>query len=440
MNILVVTPELPWPPTSGGRAAQYSTLSALCKDHLFRIIYTGNEPDTLVRVKYLEKSLPNVKVLTPNYSSSYLYKSKYLSTHINTFLDVSVRILLTWLINKKTQFFSNTDVQNNLSDKYLNLPKRPYFPFNPMNDKVIIEINKHLEWANILQAEFHDTISSALLVNHQIPTVFICHQSHIGYVESFYKVKSINSITQLPTTFYDLKVTATLETAYLLAFDKIVTFTNKDKNRVLACATSADIVVSPFSLPIDSTVVNPGNLLKWPRKVVFIGAGGWYPNFDAVKWYLSDIQPLLIDLVGIELSHLHVYGQWSKKDMSIILSKNITFHGFVNNLSEEIKGSISIVPIRIGAGLRTKILSSAIAASPIVTTTVGCEGIELIDGQHCLIADDINIFANNIVRLIDSEQLCRTIAISAYEQINGTYSPEIVRDTRNKIYEDLVSL
>jgi glycosyltransferase involved in cell wall biosynthesis len=97
-----------------------------------------------------------------------------------------------------------------------------------------------------------------------------------------------------------------------------------------------------------------------------------------------------------------------------------------------------IVPILSGSGMRMKILEAAAMSLPIVTTTVGVEGIDLVDGESCLIADTPDAFANAILRLEHDTALCRGLGEQANRVFRAKYHPSVLAKARNEIYSTII--
>jgi glycosyltransferase involved in cell wall biosynthesis len=113
---------------------------------------------------------------------------------------------------------------------------------------------------------------------------------------------------------------------------------------------------------------------------------------------------------------------------------NFSIIGFVPNLPEAIHGSIMIVPILSGSGMRMKIIEAMALSMPIITTSVGVEGIKLIDKESCLIADEPKDFAEAINYLVSHPEICQSLGERANNVFRQYYSIEVLSGIRNKVY------
>jgi glycosyltransferase involved in cell wall biosynthesis len=139
--------------------------------------------------------------------------------------------------------------------------------------------------------------------------------------------------------------------------------------------------------------------------IVYTGQIGWYPNEDAVLYFAKEVFPLVKK--ELPLATLWIVGNapsqkirsLSEKDPSIIVT------GFVDDVRPYIaKAGAYIVPLRIGAGTRLKILEALSMKKAVVTTSIGCEGLEVEDGKHLLIRDTKEGFANAVTTVLKDEK------------------------------------
>jgi glycosyltransferase involved in cell wall biosynthesis len=151
---------------------------------------------------------------------------------------------------------------------------------------------------------------------------------------------------------------------------------------------------------VDSNYFRPLDSPVKPHGIVFTGLLTYRPNVDAVNFFVRDIFPLvrrrhadaLFTLVGSGLPrHGSVTGQ------------GVFQAGHVEDVRPYLaEGAVVVAPLRIGSGTRLKILEALAMARPVVTTSLGCEGLEVSHGEHLLIADDANAFAAAVVRLLEN--------------------------------------
>lgn len=111
----------------------------------------------------------------------------------------------------------------------------------------------------------------------------------------------------------------------------------------------------------------------------------------------------------------------------------------MEDLSDFFKGSIALVPIRIGSGLRMKILDAVSLGIPFVTTSKGVEGISFNDNEECLKADTAMDFADAIIRLAnDSNMQCRLV-LQAKRKLEDLYDWKKMLEQRMAIYSHILN-
>ena len=110
-----------------------------------------------------------------------------------------------------------------------------------------------------------------------------------------------------------------------------------------------------------------------------------------MQWFISEIIPIL-HKKGFRFT-LDIIGSWNSYDLKAAEAfEEIRMTGFIPDLAAHISGSIALIPIRIGSGMRMKALDAVAAQVPIITTTKGIEGIDLRNEEECLIADSPEAF------------------------------------------------
>jgi glycosyltransferase involved in cell wall biosynthesis len=109
--------------------------------------------------------------------------------------------------------------------------------------------------------------------------------------------------------------------------------------------------------------------------------------------------------------------------------------GYVTDLTPWIEeASLMVVPVRVGGGMRVRILEGFARAMPVVTTTVGLEGIDATPGEHVLVADEPEVFAREVIRLVNDPQLQDRLAQNGRELAEQVYDRQVVLRKFDQIY------
>jgi len=161
-----------------------------------------------------------------------------------------------------------------------------------------------------------------------------------------------------------------------------------------------------------------------PNLLIFTGDMSFTPNVDAVINFVQAILPKIQALHPAV--RLMVAGRNpSREILEFSKSSNIEITGQVPDLSEEIsKAAVYILPMRLGSGFRTKLLDVFPLGKPIVTTTIGAEGLELIHNENCLIADDPESFAQACIQLLKDTGQARRLGRNTKRLANEVYTQE----------------
>ncbi|MBZ0287215.1 MAG: glycosyltransferase family 4 protein, partial [Anaerolineae bacterium] len=159
--------------------------------------------------------------------------------------------------------------------------------------------------------------------------------------------------------------------------------------------------------------------------IVHIGTMYWPPNIDGITWFLDEIYPRIKQQVPDVRCTLI----GARPPASIVEraqnDPSLTVTGYVEDpLPYLADSSMMVVPLRAGGGMRVKILNALSQGIPMVSTTVGCEGIAVKAGEDILIADDPQGFADASARLLNDS------ALNALITANGRKTAEQLYDYR----------
>jgi len=173
--------------------------------------------------------------------------------------------------------------------------------------------------------------------------------------------------------------------------------------------------------------------------LVYTGEIGWYPNEDAIMYFVKDIFPLIKKsepevkfwIVGNNPSSK--IKKLAEKDKSIIVT------GFVDDVREFMgKASVYVAPLRIGSGTRLKILEALSMEKPVISTSIGCEGLDVEGDKHLLIKDNPEEFARAVSSLLKNEGLCASLGQNGRRLAQERYDWKVVFKNLEFILKDKV--
>jgi glycosyltransferase involved in cell wall biosynthesis len=193
----------------------------------------------------------------------------------------------------------------------------------------------------------------------------------------------------------------------------------------------------PMSIPRqDARRASPSRAVS---SLVFLGGLDYQANLDAVRFFTREIAPAL-NSSGLANLRLHVIGYCSDKVRSELSSPNIVLHGYVPDVSAEIrKHQIFVAPIRFGTGIKTKVVEAMAHALPVVSTAKGVEGLDVVHGEHCLIADSPRQIADAISLLCADRPLREQLARRSAEHLAASFSLEVIAQRWSETLSNAIS-
>lgn len=412
MRILIASPYLPWPLWSGGNAAQFSTLRCLAQDHDFTLVCPIYSESQRVHAKELERQLPNVRIRAAFCGARPLSLPRRALRHGTR----TARRLVQSLVSPHPETAANP---------------LPWYPFRPLPEPFLETLSEEMERGpDLCQAEFAEMLPLGAWFPDELPKLFIHHQVHFVYARRF-----LESHGRTNYGHYLETVMRTQEAAFLRCFDRVIVFGEPDKLALASYLEGSKVSVSPFPIPADVGMAGtiPEN---FNGKFVFVGSEEHEPNRNALDWLLAEIwSGIARQLPSAELA---VIGRWSEAARASYSTSPVSFAGYVDDLSRALRGGIMLVPLKIGSGIRTKILAALAQGVPVVTTPIGVEGLAISDGCGCLVRSHPAEFAGAAVQLAQRPELRRQVASSGMQAVARHYSPEGVRRRRNEIYSAVV--
>lgn len=176
------------------------------------------------------------------------------------------------------------------------------------------------------------------------------------------------------------------------------------------------------------------------NEIVFIGTTHVDANRDGVNYFVKEIFPL-IELQIPDVKLWIVGGSPPPEIKAYDERPNISVTGFVEDVRTYMqKARVMVVPLRSGGGTRLKILEGLSFGIPTVSTSVGAEGIELTDNHDILLADDVQGFADAVVRLLRDAELRRKLSFNGRQLVEQCYSWQTVGRNLNTYLHQASSL
>lgn len=410
MTILVITDRLPWPLNSGASIRTYFLLKGLCRFNDVHCLIVEQDSSGAGKGKplsatpeRLDKVIPEgfknipIKLWKSSLPPIWGRKTPLMAYALNTLSS------LPWMI---AQFYS-TEVQHHclyLIEKFgittiqaellgmgqylqpLNGVNRIYGSHNVESDLLRQRIN----WSRSPLVKLH------------------CYKE-------FLRVRRYESrlITQVDLT---------------------TTVTTDDRNRLKMMSPGKQIEFFPIT--IDPSLWQPAKEPASATTLVFLGTMFWYPNVDGILWFYHYILPHIRS--EIPDVHLKIIGRDPVQSVfDLTRDPMVEVTGTVENISDHLfNGDILIVPLRMGGGMRVKILEALARGLPVVSTTLGCEGMSLVPDESILCADDPLNFARACLELIRDPHKRKKIIQAGKDAVFRDYHWENQQKRLENIYRN----
>lgn len=421
-KILFILPCIPYPLTAGGNQAFFNMVDYLRHKMAVSILLSPSDKE-MTDVEDLRKLWDNVDF--------YLFRKKAAEPQTrNPRYYCWLKKISDSLARKAGRQLCS--YEQDRAYKNMMLKNSFFVPFSNLYVEYVSNISRR--GFDIIQVEFYSLVTLGYLLPKDVQTIFVHHE--LRYVRNENEMECFPRVTDEERMLY--LIAKDQERFALQQYNHIIVLTDIDRlllNDLIGC--KGNIHVSPAVVQIDAG----NNKLVKPAtsRLTFVGSENHYPNQDAVDWFCHEVAPCLRKQ-GFKFV-FQVIGSWKSRYVRSLsdICPEMELVGFVEDLQEYLNGSIVVVPIRIGSGMRMKILDAVSSMAPFITTTKGVEGIDFRDEEECLIADSAEEFASAVARLAGNEQLQIKLATQASIRLNRLYNPKEMLERRMAIYDTILS-
>ncbi|MFZ1082433.1 MAG: glycosyltransferase family 4 protein [Candidatus Kryptoniota bacterium] len=218
--------------------------------------------------------------------------------------------------------------------------------------------------------------------------------------------------------------------------DKCIMITEEDRDRLLSMRKDVDAIVIPAG--VDTDFFKPSDLIGDEDTIIYVGGLDWLPNIDGLKWFVNEVMPIVIK--SKPNVKFYIYGKGASHGVDKLDDgKNVIVKGFIKDVRQAFeKGRVMVVPLLAGSGIRIRILEAMAAGKPIVTTSIGCEGIKTEPGKNIMVADTAKHFAEKVLLLLNDGNLCKAIGKEAGSFVSDEYSWHRIGDMFWHTYNEII--
>lgn len=392
MRILMLTPYLPYPPSSGGQIRSYNLIKELSKKHeitLYSLIKYDHEKKY---VKELEKYCHEVKVFK--------------------------RPEKPWTLKNilRTGF--------------------SFLPFLAIRN---FSIEEKRDLAKLLKVQEFDLIhAETFYVSPHIPNIstpLVLVDQTIEYQVYEHFVKNFKWWPLKPLLWIDVLKLKYWETYYWKKATKVVAVSEKDAEVMKMYVSGNKVAVVPNPVGEDLMKnVKP----HYSKKILFMGNYDWLQNVEAAEILVRDIFPKIKEKVRD--AELIIAGQSIEK-VSHLKNESIEIRGLaIDDIDGVVNAyhtsGILLAPLYGPAGGRVKIIGAMAARLPVVTTNIGIQGIDAVNGESALFAKDPDELVDLAVKLLTDKKLYTDVANNARRLAEEKYSYQAIGKILDSVYKE----
>jgi polysaccharide biosynthesis protein PslH len=210
------------------------------------------------------------------------------------------------------------------------------------------------------------------------------------------------------------------ETQYLQKADFVIAVSNADREVFARIIPPDKLGVIPTGVDID--YFQPSTDIEQENAIVFTGSMDWLPNEDGIFYFIQEILPRISQAMsGVKLI---VVGRKPSRRLQALAAENarVQLTGWVDDVRPYLaKGTVCIVPLRVGSGTRLKIFEAMSMAKAVVSTTIGAEGLPVTNGQDVLLEDSPEDFAKSVVMILQDKSLRRRLGLAARNLVESKF-------------------
>jgi glycosyltransferase involved in cell wall biosynthesis len=217
----------------------------------------------------------------------------------------------------------------------------------------------------------------------------------------------------------------------------VLAVSEQDKRALQEVAgESVSIEIVPITVDVESQEAIWAARKPQQNRLLTVGTMFWPPNSEGVSWWLREgyerLQVLCPDVT------YDIVGARPPRTLQQLAGryKGVNLHGYVADVTHFWTSATAlVVPLLSGGGVRVKILEAMAMGVPVISTTIGCEGLAVRDGEHLLIADTPEMFAQACNALLNDQELAGRLAQNARQLVIEEYDAKTALRKLDVIYE-----
>lgn len=386
IKVLILSPFLPYPPHDGGRGRIYNLIKGLSVNNDIYLLSFIDAKDEKVNIAELKKYCRNVFVV---------------------------------LRDKR---------------KIVKDDKSPNIVNNYYTSDMIEKLQKITEEINpdIVQVEY---IFMAKYINHIKDRIAVFTEHDISSID-FARSNHDRELSE-KERFLQWHKVVNFEKSFLNKFDSVIALSENDRDILKKYVPGINPEVIPIG--VDLKYFKKENKAKLCKKksILYIGHFKNYPNIDAVLYFLEEIFPEVLS--RIRNTNFIIVGSGMNEKLLNLKRAKVKVIGEVEDVRKYLrKASVFVAPVRLGLGIKVKILEAMACGLPVVATRDAAKGMKCTPGRDILVGKNSRDFAQKVIELLSNNRKRRAIALTARKLIEREYNWDKIVQQHDFFYKKLV--
>ena len=229
------------------------------------------------------------------------------------------------------------------------------------------------------------------------------------------------------------------------AYDALLTVIPEDRERLLKLLPAGEWEEVARKFTVIPICVDPAEVSPvihsdgHPPTILHVGTMFWPPNINGVLWFAREVLPIIHK--DIPDARFVIVGKNPPEEVQALASDpRVEVTGYVVDLDPYLAAAdVFVVPLHAGSGMRVKILDAWLWSLPVISTPIGAEGIEVVEGENILLAGEPQVFARAAIRLLSDKGFNRELRTNGRAWVERHYSWQEVYKKVDLVYERLLN-
>ena len=394
MKVLLLTPQLPYPPISGGVIKSHKLLMHMAEHYELEVACLLKSAEDEANLPDLQALLPQVNFVTHSLNIP--------RTGFNFARSLLAGVPLTIFRNRSRTFAKKVKQQ--------------------CQDKVVIFVDHYL-------------------MNQYVPKDFagrvVVHEQNAEYVMWSRMAEQTLNWAKAGLLAFEAARIRRYEVAMCEEADIVLAAPN-DSDALTKAGARNTRFVDTYHLGDEQNLEEPAiDIADTAKRLLFVGTLSWEANVDGLMWFLQSVWPKVKTQVsGVQFC---IAGKCPEGLALRIreLAPDVELAGFVDDLEALYKTHrVFVAPLRFGSGIKVKVVNSLYRGLPTVTTTVGAEGLSVTSNEHLLIGDDAQSMVEHVVRLLEDDGLWQQLSEQSRTLMAEKYTWDVVFNHLDRSMQD----